>query len=222
MSNDKRGPLAADRLESAPRRPASLWKNAVTRDQERQAKRMAVLLTAADMFLARGSHRVAMTDIADELGITKPALYNYFSSKDDLLVECFRQSNQVIIEQLDRIERSAGPGLEKLRAIIRAYARLITVDYGSVMIRLEDRDLPDILRNEVRGYKRAIDARVRATIEGGIADGSILPCDVKLATFAIMGALNWIGQWFRSDGPYSVDRIGDEYADRLTKGLAKN
>lgn len=202
------------------RHPTVLWKTSERRLQEREEKRMAVLLTAAEMFLERGSHRVTMTDIADELGITKPALYNYFDSKDAILFECFRQSNLVIVAQLDSIEKVGGEGLAQLQAFIRAYTKLVTVDYGSVMIRLEDRELPDGLRDDVRGFKRAIDMRVRAMLAKGIEDGSIVPCDVKLATFAILGALNWIGQWFRDDGSASVDQIGEEYVVRLTLGVA--
>lgn len=217
MSKGKGAPALAD----AVKRPAALWKTTERRQQEREEKRMAVLLTAAEMFLERGSHRVTMTDIADQLGITKPALYNYFTSKDAILLECFRQSNLVIVAQLDVIEQAGRDGLTQLQAFIRAYTRLVAVDYGSVMIRLEDRELPDPLREEVRGYKRAIDARVRAIVAKGMEDGSILLCDIKLATFAILGALNWIGQWFRSDGPASVEQVGDEYAQRLTIGLAR-
>lgn len=217
MSKGKGSPAPDDALK----RSASLWKTAESREREREEKRMAVLLAAAEMFLERGSHRVTMTDIADQLGITKPALYNYFTSKDAILFECFRQSNLVIVGQLDVLEQAAGDGLTQLRAFIRAYTRLIAVDYGAVMIRLEDRELPDPLREEVRGYKRAIDARVRAIVAKGIEDGSILPCDIKIATFAILGALNWIGQWFRRDGPASVEQVGDEYAQRLTTGLTR-
>lgn len=217
MSKGKAVPARSEPV----RKSAMLWKNTERRQQEREEKRLAVLLTAAEMFLERGSHRVAMTDIADELGITKPALYNYFSSKDAILFECFRKSNQVIVAQLDMIEAAGGDGLSRLRAFIRAYTRLVTVDYGSVIIRLEDRELPTVLREEVRGYKRAIDQRVRAMVQAGIEDGSVLPCDVKLATFAMLGALNWIGQWVDDQGPASVEQIGAEYADRLTIGLAR-
>src|ERR1700758_2910286 len=93
------------------RRQAALWKSADERVQEREEKRMAVLLTAAEMFLVRGSHRVTMNDIAEHLNITKPALYNYFSSKDEILFECFRQSNRIIVTHLDAIENSADKGL---------------------------------------------------------------------------------------------------------------
>jgi AcrR family transcriptional regulator len=198
---------------------ASLWRSPSQREDERNEKRTAVLSVAAEMFLEHGSHRVSMNDIADQLSITKPALYNYFGSKDEILFECFRQSNRAIAAQLDVIELAGGEGLGQLREFIQSYARLITVDYGSVMIRLEDRELPDELRKEVRQYKRGIDMRVRAMIAKGIKDGSIVACDIKLTTFAVLGALNWIGQWYRSDGTYDANQIGREFAIRLTTGL---
>lgn len=198
---------------------ASLWKSSSQRERERNEKRAAVLSIAAEMFLKHGSHRVSMNEIADQLSITKPALYNYFSSKDEILVECFRASNRVIVAQLDIIERAGRDGLGQLREFIKSYARHITVEHASVMIRLEDRELPDDLRKEVRLYKRGIDQRVRAMIARGIKDGSIVVCDIKLTTFAIMGALNWIGQWYRSDGANAASQIGREFAIRLTSGL---
>jgi AcrR family transcriptional regulator len=199
---------------------ASLWKSPSQREEERQEKRAAVLSIAAEMFLKHGSHRVSMNEIADQLSITKPALYNYFSSKDEILVECFRASNRVIVAQLDIIEHAGAEGLGQLREFIQSYARHITVEHGSVMIRLEDRELPNDLSKEVRRYKRGIDTRVRAMIARGIKDGSIVVCDIKLTTFAIMGALNWIGQWYRSDGTNDANQIGREFAIRLTTGLA--
>jgi AcrR family transcriptional regulator len=206
--------------EKQEKSPAKLWKTQEIRSMERTQKRMAVLLTAAKMFLERGSHRVAMTDISDELGITKPALYNYFRSKDEILFECFRQSNLAIVEQLDAIERRDENGLTQLRAFILAYIRLVTVDYGSVMIRLEDRELPTQYRDQVRQYKRAIDSRFRAILVKGANDGTIVQCNVKLTTFAILGALNWTGQWFRNTGGDSVDHVGNEFVAYLTNGLA--
>lgn len=202
---------------------ADLWNADERRARERDAKKTAVLLTAADMFLSHGSHRVSMTDIAGQLGITKPALYNYFSCKDEILFECFRQSNDLIVRELAAIEGSPDrSGLERLRDFIRAYARLVATDYGAVMVRLDDRDLPMEMRNQVRRFKREIDSRVRAVVKQGITDRSIANCDPKMVTFAVVGALNWIGQWFRTDGPSDAEKIGEEFAQLLTEGFANS
>jgi len=210
---------ATVRSANVRRREADLWNSEEKRRKEREDKRVAVLLTAAEMFLERGSHRVTMNDLADELGITKPALYNYFASKDEILFECFHQSNEVITSQIAMIENAPGTGLDRLSTFIRAYVRHITTVYGSVMIRLEDRDLPDEMRAQVRGFKRSIDARVRAMVAQGVDDGSIVPCDVKLATFVMLGALNWTGQWYDDEGSDSIDKISEEFLQRLTTGL---
>lgn len=200
---------------------SELWSTDERRGQERLAKRMAVLVTSAELFLARGTHRVSMNDVAARLGITKPALYNYFNSKDEVLFECFRYSNDLIVRELDEIEAATNvSGIERLRMFIRAYSRLVATDCGSVMVRLDDRDLPPDMRGRVRAYKRAIDTRIRAIISSGIADGSIVSCDVKMSAFIVFGALNWIGQWFLRDGPLDLDAVGESYALRLTEGLA--
>ena len=57
-------------------------------------------------------------------------------------------------------------------------------------------------------------------IAAGIEDGSIRTCNPKLAAFAIIGALNGIADWYRQEGELTVEAIADEFALRLTEGLA--
>uniref|UniRef100_UPI001954D184 hypothetical protein n=1 Tax=Klebsiella pneumoniae TaxID=573 RepID=UPI001954D184 len=75
-------------------------------------------------------------------------------------------------------------------------------------------------RARVRAAKRNYDMAFRTYVARGIADGSIVPCDPKLATLTITGALNWIGHWYRPDGDLPAAAIADEFAVRLTQGLA--
>jgi AcrR family transcriptional regulator len=190
------------------------------RRRARDQKREAVLRMAVKMFLEEGYHRTTLTEVATRLNITKPALYNYFRSKEDILLECYRFGREMFETSIASIERREGNGLEKLRMLIRAYAHVITTDFGMCLVRLDDRELASDARADVRRAKRSYDAAFRAQIAGGMADGSIRPCDPKLSTFIITGALNGIGAWYRPDGELSVDAIADEFVDRLTEGLA--
>lgn len=195
------------------------WRRVAAPHSERDIKRQAVLQAAARLFLEYGTHRVSMSEIADRLKITKPALYYYFSSKDELLAECFRIGNAETEVALAKIEALGGTGLIKLQNFIREYVLVSTADYGACMVRLDDRDLTEEARAEVRGYKRSINAKVKALVKSGIRDGSIRPCDVKLTVFAIFGALNWIGRWYHSDGANSPLAIGATFAEILTASL---
>jgi AcrR family transcriptional regulator len=196
------------------------WTAFEDRRRARDEKRDAVLRMAVKMFLDEGYSRTSLNEVAARLNITKPALYNYFSGKEDILVECYRLGQQMFDESIIAIEKADGDGLRKLRALIYAYAQVIVQDFGMCLVRLDDRELSTDARAEVRRAKRRYDAAFRTEIARGVADGSIRPCDPKLATFAVTGALNGIGAWYRPDGDWSADEIAAEFATRLTDGLA--
>jgi AcrR family transcriptional regulator len=198
----------------------AVWKPIKERRRERADKKNAVLRKAARLFLAQGYHRTNLNDIAEQLNITKPALYNYFASKDEMLFECFRLGHEMILRQMTEIAEAPTSGLDKISRFIRAYARLMTTDYGACMVRLDERELPSLTLQNVRAFKRDIDHRLRKFVSEGIEDGSVIRCDVKLTTFAIAGSLNWIGHWYKTEGA-SPDRIGEEFAARLIAGVAQ-
>lgn len=84
---------------------------------------------------------------------------------------------------------------------------------------LDENELSPETRKEVRALKRRIDASIRGYIEEGIGDKSITPCDAKLASFAMSGAINWIGTWYKPSGPLSGIEITGHFTQLLTEGL---
>jgi AcrR family transcriptional regulator len=199
--------------------PASQLKAFADRRRDPDGKREAILRTSVQLFLERSYGRTAMNDIADRLKITKPALYHYFRNKEDILLECYRWGCMLIRERLDEIAARGGTGLEKVADFIRSYTGVITVNFGRAVIRLDDGELSREARAEVRSYKREIDHRLRSFLEEGVRDGSIAPCNSKLAAFSIAGAINWISMWYTPDGQLSAEEIGSNFAKTLTDGL---
>jgi len=183
-------------------------------------KRDAVLQTAAQMFLEVGYRKTSMSQLAGRLNITKPALYYYFRNKEELLVECYRAGIDSIEGVLKGALECEGNGLEKVRSYIQSYATAIaTFDFGRCVATLDDSELSDQARRQVRNLKRRIDAAIRGYIEDGIADGSVAPCNAKMASFAIAGAINWIGNWYRPNGALGAEEIVAEFTRLLTCGL---
>ena len=191
-----------------------------SRRRDPATKREAVLKTAAQLFLEKSFGRTSMNDVADRLNITKPALYHYFNNKEDILLECYRLGVGLIEETLNEIADHGGNGLQKVEAFIQSYAIVMTVNFGRCVMRLDEGDLTSEARAEVRTYKRKIDRRLRSFLQEGIDDGSIAPCDTKIAAFAIAGALNWICMWYEPDGALSPEEIAAQFALTLTQGLA--
>ncbi len=196
------------------------WKAFQVRQRNMDEKRDAILQTAAHLFLEQGYRRTSMGELAKRLKITKPALYHYFKNKEQILVDCYSHGIAAIENGLDSALVSRGTGFDKVKAYIEAYATaVVTHDFGRCVAMLDDSVLSPTTRREVRNLKRRIDASIRLYIEDGIADGSVAPCNVKLASFAIAGAINWIGTWFQPGGPLSAVEIGQEFAHLLTEGL---
>ncbi|HEV3197588.1 MAG TPA: TetR/AcrR family transcriptional regulator [Bryobacteraceae bacterium] len=199
--------------------PTSHWKAFASRRRDPATKREAVLQTAAQLFLEKSYGRTSLNDVAERLNITKPALYHYFRNKEEILLECYRLGTGLIEEILNEIADHCGTGLEKVEAFIYSYANVMTVNFGRCVMRLDQGDLSDEALAEVRTYKRKIDRRLRSFIQEGIGDGSITPCDPKIAAFSIAGALNWICMWYEPDGPLSAEEIATQFARTLTRGL---
>jgi AcrR family transcriptional regulator len=186
-----------------------------SRRRARDEKREAVLRTAVALFLEQGYHGTTLNHVAERLNITKPALYNYFRGKDEILYECWAIGAERVDERIDEIAATGGTGLQKLRKLIVSYAETMTTDYGKSLVRFDVRDLTEHNRKIVRLAKKKIDH-----IGQGIEDGSVRSCDVKLSAFAIAGSLNWIGHWYQPGRALEAEAIAKEFAIRLTEGLA--
>jgi AcrR family transcriptional regulator len=192
-----------------------------SRCRDRATKREAILATAAQLFLEKSYGRTSLNDVAKRLSITKPAIYHYFLNKEQILLECYRLGTAMIGEALDQIAGHCGKGLEKVAAFIATYANVMTVNFGRCVMRLDEGDLSADARAEIRGRKKRIDRRLRSFIQEGIEDGSIAPCDPKLAAFSIAGALNWICMWYEPGGSLTPEDIATQFARTLTQGLAR-
>jgi AcrR family transcriptional regulator len=185
----------------------------------RALKRDAVILAAARAFRARGYHKTSLDDLAASLRVTKPTLYLYVPSKEAILFECFKAGLAQIQATLSECEAARGPARERLFAFIRGYAAAIVGDFGWCMLRAEDQHLGAPLGRRIKLLKAGIDRRMRALIDAGIADGSIRACDTRMTAFALAGALNWMGHWYREDATLKPEEIADRFIDVFNRGL---
>ena len=215
--------MAAARKSTAPgaaraANPATAWQGR-RRRADHDLKREAVILAAARAFNERGYHNTSLDGIAAALGVTKPTIYYYVASKEQLLFECFQAGLQPIRAALDAAEQSGDSGRERLQRVIADYARAIASEYGWCMVRAEHQDLGPDLSGQVKALKSEIDQGIRRLLRRGIEDGSIEPCDQRIAAFAIAGALNWIAHWYREGQQMSADAVASAYVAFLENAL---
>jgi AcrR family transcriptional regulator len=188
------------------------------REELFERKRQVVLRTAARIFSQRGFHQTTLADVAEELNVSKPALYHYFKSKDEILLEI----QQAAIAQMTREAAEMGGETvrEQLTAFVRAYVDMITDDFGTCLITTGVLPLEPKNRKAIRAGSKAIEAIVREILVRGMADGSIAPCDPKITAMLFFGALNWIPYWYRADGELDTEQVAARIMDFVMKGLS--
>lgn len=200
---------------------ASPWSKQRDREKERQIKRDAVLRMAGRIFTEKGFHDTSLDEVAERLHVSKPTLYYYVKNKDEILFECVRTGLEMLHAAVDPLTESGARPLARLEAAMRSYIDIVTQDFGLCVIRVGEDPLPPESRVKLRRLKAAIDSEFRTLVEECIADGSIAPCEAKMAAFALAGALSWIGRWYQVDGPYTPRQIADHFVPLLLHGLVR-
>ncbi|MBU1351824.1 MAG: TetR family transcriptional regulator [Gammaproteobacteria bacterium] len=213
-------PSAAHAAESEPA-SASPWAPVSLREQQREAKRNAVLQAAAQLFNERGFHATSLDDIAARLNVTKPTLYYYVKNKDEILLQCVSKGLEMMLEGIDASRAAGGKAIDQLMTCMQVYARIVTQDFGMCLIRVGDEQLPPDSRKELRRLKSAIDQEFRRLVAEGVAEGSLQPCDPKMTAFVIAGALSWIGRWYQPGGEYTPEQVAQQCIATLCDGVLR-
>ena len=116
----------AARKTRPPSVAASPWASAPDREQQREAKRQAVLQAAAELFNERGFHATSLDDIAARLNVSKPTLYYYVKNKDEILLQCVSQGLEMTLEGIEASRQAGGNAVDQLRACMQVYAGIVT------------------------------------------------------------------------------------------------
>jgi AcrR family transcriptional regulator len=119
------------------------------------SRREQILDRAVELFAARGFHGVSMADIGAACGISGPALYRHFASKDAMLAEMLESISEQLLDVGRRRAAEADTPDAALLALVRWH-----VDFAlhhKPLIVVQDRDwdsLPRPARDRVRRLQR--------------------------------------------------------------------
>jgi AcrR family transcriptional regulator len=120
------------------------------------SRRQEILSQAAELFAHRGFHGVSMSDLGAACGVSGPALYRYFPSKDAMLAEMLVSiSEQLLTVGQERVASARAPDAA-LRELVTWHVDFAL--HNRALIVVQDRDwssLPEEARERVRALQRA-------------------------------------------------------------------
>src|SRR5581483_629994 len=197
------------------------WAGEVFLDAEQERKKNAILRTAARLFRERGFEDTRLTDIADALNITKPALYYYVGNKEEILITIQRMGLEQMLDGFDALVAGDRTGAELLAILLTRYGEWATTEFGVCVVRLFNVKISQKNARILQSARSLLERKVRALFVRGMEDGSIRPCDPKLAATALFGSLNWMAFWYdRSRARLPPAEVSARFIDFFFSGLA--
>lgn len=190
------------------------------RVRARQARRRAEILRAAlEAFRDKGYHGTTLDDIAQRLGIRNTALYHYFPDKEAILYACHQESLGELERLLEAVGADERDARDALAFLVREHVRVMIETLAASPLAFEVSFLRSEHQEEVIRRRDRYERAVRDLIARGIAAGEFRALNPKTATFAILGAINWIARWYRPGGEVPASALGKDFADHLVGGL---
>lgn len=95
-----------------------------TSEAERDSRREAIVDGAERLFLRMDFPAVNMSSIAEEAGISRPTLYKYFPSLDDLALAVEMRAMDELYRVEERWLEGEGSAIERVEGLLRELARL--------------------------------------------------------------------------------------------------
>jgi len=195
-----------------------------TTDLPRAAATRARLLDAAvRAFAERGFHATTTRDIAAAAGMSPAALYVHHQSKEELLYLISRSGHERTLALVrDGLVGSEDP-VKQLVSVVRRFA----IDHarGHTVARVVNYELAALSPEhfeEIRQIRQEIDHEVRRLVESGMAAGVFQVRDAGMTTLALLSLGIDIARWYRDEGTWTPEDIGDHYAELALRIVGVN
>jgi AcrR family transcriptional regulator len=193
-------------------------KKKVGRPSRVNERRGQILEKAAQLFCVKGYDSTSMSDIADEVGITKAGLYYFVESKEHLLYLITDYGLDLLDETVIQPLKSIEEPKAILHELIKLHTHMVLNRSREVTIILHERTaLTGVYREKIMQRKKEYIDYLRNLLillqERGEARRDL---DATAATFFLLGSLNWIYQWYKVDGPLTEEQIARELTEHFS------
>lgn len=183
-------------------------------------RRDQIVSAATELFYEYGFQKATMRDICRKIGITQAALYYHFRNKEEILYTIIeRSSNNLYLLLRSCFSENKDP-IERLKNAISQHILSIKHAREGAKIIIEDkRFLGGDLKRLVTEKEKAVFYLYRNQLKDLQKAGRIKRRDLTVATFSILGMINWLYHWYRPDKGLSLEKIAEELIDIIFRGL---
>jgi len=181
----------------------------------------SILNAAIRNFRDKGYRASSLEDVAVSLGVTRPSLYYYFKSKEEILIAAHRKAVEKLFITEDIMADDELSVQEKFEKILTNHIQVVASNARLIGIAFEEeKELP---KNDPRivDYhvtRRQYNETLVELYRQGVQEGIFRDVDPYLAVFAILGACNWTYRWFREGEKYDSAQVARSIVKIMAEG----
>jgi len=180
----------------------------------RGARRVQLLESALEVFVAQGYHAAAMDDIAERAGVSKPVLYQHFPGKLELYLALLDESCDTVVDACTEALESTDDNKQRVTATVQVFYDYVASARGAFRLVFES-DLTNepAVRERVDRVTRECAEAIADVIheDTGLTDEQSRLLAVSLVGMAQVSARFWLD---------TSGELSQEDAATLVSGLA--
>jgi AcrR family transcriptional regulator len=182
----------------------------------------SVLDAAAQMFSTRGYHDVSMDEIARVAGVSKPAVYAQFGSKDELYVACVQRAAEKFHLALEQSVRSVETPEERLWIGILTLLDHVERERAEWTMLFDDSARGGAVGEETARLRRQTEQLIAelftdTAVRGGIGGSALEAMDPLGAGF--VGSSEGIARWWLDHPEIPKENVAMYFMNYLWSGL---
>lgn len=189
--------------------------NPKSKDSERRTQ---IMISGLEVFAEKGFHLASMDDIAERAGVSKPILYQHFSSKQDFYLGVLDERVDYLVQHITESIDAAVGNKNRLEAAIACYFKLVDdADHGFRLIFESD----FTMNNEVRARVEDVVSQVSRVVGTEVANQtgkSIGEANILAGGLCGMAqAAAW--RWLRLGRPIAMEEAISQTLELAWNGL---
>lgn len=183
--------------------------------------RAEILDVSLKLFVEKGFNATSMQGIADSAGITKGGLYYYVKNKDDILYSLHERFIQEGLSRLKKVDSMEMETDKKLVSLLKAHLLIIHDFFDDIKIFFREIDQLSTEKYKIVKTKRDKYERIFInTVEAGRLDGIFNIEDSKTFVLYMLGASNFMYQWYDPSGQMNIEDLSEIYIKFVLNGLS--
>jgi len=193
------------------------------KQKEVSNRRGEILAAATDLFYEYGYQKASLRDLSRKVGLTQAAIYYHFRNKEEILYTIIEKSSNELYFTLKSCLSGKKDAVVELRdAIIQHILSIKHGRKGAKIIIEDKRFLGGQLNKLVKEKERAVFYLYKnhlVELQKGkrVEDG-----DLTVATFGILGTINWLYHWYRPEKNLSLEQLAEQIVSNLFHGFLRD